>query len=254
MRNDHFSRRAADYAAFRPTYPPELFAWLARLTPARRAAWDCATGSGQAAIGLADHFAHVEATDASASQIAHGRPHPRVSYRQAPAEASGLADDSVQLVAVAQALHWLDVDAFYAEAERVLVPGGVLATWSYGSASLDDPALSALFATFEHETMGPWWPPERRHILEAYRTIPFPFREVAPPAVTLRRDWTLDELVGYVSSWSAVDRYLRESGDDPVSELRARLATRWGDPARRRAVRWPLALRVGLTGERGPRG
>lgn len=246
MRHDHFSRRAADYAAYRPTYPPELFAWLAGLAPARHAAWDCATGNGQAAVGLADHFAHVEATDASPSQIALARPHPRVTYRVAPADASGLADRSIALVTVAQALHWLELDPFFAEAARVLAPAGVLAAWSYGSARLDDAALAADFAAFEHETMGPWWPPQRRLILESYRTIPFPFREIEPLAFTLRREFTLDELVGYAGSWSAVDRFVKETGGDPLPALRARLAARWGDPARRREVRWPLAMRVGV--------
>ena len=246
MRHDHFSARAAGYAAYRPSYPPALFSYLARLAPARRAAWDCATGNGQAALGLADHFARILATDASAAQLAHALPHERVTYREARAESSGLPAESVDLVTVAQALHWLDLDPFFAEAKRVLVPGGVIAAWSYGSASPDAASLGEVFSTFEHETVGPWWPAERRLVIEGYRTIPFPFREHTPPPFTLRCDWTLDELVGYAGTWSGTARYVAGTRHDPLPELRRRLAVSWGDPARRRTIRWPLALRVGV--------
>ena len=245
MFKDHFSDLAARYAACRPDYPPELFAYLARVSPSHRVAWDCATGSGQAALGIAEHFARVVATDASAAQLTHARPHPRVEYRVAPAEASGLEAASVDLITVAQALHWFDLDAFYAEAVRVLVPGGVLAVWTYGAVLLDDPALDAAVQRFAVETVGPYWPPERRLVDEGYRTIAFPFRELAPPALTLEQRWTLAELAGYLRTWSATARYVAAHGRDPVAALEQELRTGWHDPQLPRAVRWPLALRVG---------
>ena len=70
---DHFSAHAQNYARFRPTYPTELFAWLASQSPGHRLAWDCGTGNGQAALGLADHFVHVHATDLSPQQLAQAR-------------------------------------------------------------------------------------------------------------------------------------------------------------------------------------
>jgi SAM-dependent methyltransferase len=242
---DHFSRQAAAYAAYRPDYPDALFAYVAGLAPRHELAWDCATGSGQAALGLAPYFTRVLATDASAAQIAHALPHPRVEYLVAPAEASRLPAGTVDLITVAQALHWFDVDAFYAEARRVLAPGGVLAVWTYGNCVLDDPAVERVVHRYSHETVGPYWPAERRLVDDGYRTIPFPFREVAPPPFVLERVWTLAELTGYLRSWSATARYAAAHGRDPVTEIEPELGAAWGDPDTRRLVRWPLTVRAG---------
>ena len=207
-------------------------------------AWDCATGSGQAAIGLADHFEQVEATDASAAQLAAALAHPRVRYRQAPADASGLPPRSVDLVTVAQALHWLDRPAFYAEAGRVLVPGGVVAAWCYGLVELGA-GLDQLIHAFYERTVGPYWPPERALVDSAYRTIDFPFAELALPAITMEAEVTLEELGGYLGTWSAVLGYRSARGNDPVAPLLDRLRGAWGGAQRRRPARWPLALRAG---------
>ena len=242
---DLFSSQASAYAAYRPRYPAALFAWLAGVVTSRRVAWDCATGSGQAATGLAAHFARVIATDASAAQLAHAAPAPNVDYRVAAAEHGGLASASVDLVNVAQALHWFDLERFYVEATRVLVPGGVLAVSSYGSATLDDPALSAIFSHFEHETLGAWWPDGRRHVGEGLREAAFPFVELVPPPLTLECRWTLDALLGYARSWSATARFVAHHDRDPVVDLGAALSPVWGDPLRSRRVRWPFVVRAG---------
>ena len=241
---DHFSRTAASYAAYRPAYPPALFAELARLAPAHDVAWDCATGSGQAAIGLAQHFERVIATDASAAQIAAAVPHERVEYRVARAEASGLADRSVPLVTVAQALHWLDLAAFWHEVRRVLRSGGVVAAWCYGTLEMG-PDIDPLLDEFYSATVGPYWPPERRHIESRYREIPFPFDEIAMPPMWMEHALTLPALAGYLGTWSAVQRYRDSNGRDPIAPLVARLAERWGAPDRARLARWELGLRVG---------
>lgn len=242
---DHFTSVAADYASFRPTYPAALFAWLADIVPGRALAWDCAAGSGQASRGLAAHFERVIATDASAAQIAAAASHPRVEYRVAPAEASGLPDGVVDLVTVAQALHWFDLDRFYAEARRVLKPGGVLAVWTYGVLSVAGEAVDARARAFYRETVGPYWPPERRHVESGYRTLPFPFAELETPAFRMEASWSLPELLGYFRSWSATARYLAERGHDPVEALAAELAPLWGSSPDHRTITWPLALRVG---------
>lgn len=245
---DHFAHAAPAYAAFRPGYPPALFAALAERAPARRLAWDCATGSGQAALGLAEYFEAVVATDASAAQLTAALPHPRVRYREAPADASGLAAESVDLVTEAQALHWLDRAAFFREARRVLTPRGVVAAWCYGLMEIE-PAIDELVRAFYTHTVGPYWPPERALVEAGYRTIEFPFVEFSLPAMRIEAELTLAELGGYVGTWSAVLRHRGATGHDAVAGLVEALRPCWGTPERRRGVRWPLAIRAGYVGE-----
>jgi SAM-dependent methyltransferase len=242
---DHFSKLAAQYAQSRPGYPPELFAYIASVCAERKRCWDCACGSGQAATSLAEYFESVIATDASATQIGSADAHPRVEYRVAPAEASGLASHSVDLVTVAQALHWFRIDAFYAEALRVLKPGGVLAVWSYGIQHMDDPRIDAEVQHFYAEVVGPYWPPERRLVETGYREVSFPFAELKPPHFVMRESWPLERLLGYFRSWSATGRYVAEKGVDPVTPLMEKLATLWGDPRTARVIEWPVAIRAG---------
>jgi ubiquinone/menaquinone biosynthesis C-methylase UbiE len=241
---DHFSTIARAYAEARPTYPAALFAHLATLAPARRRAWDCAAGSGQATLQLAAHFAEVLATDASEAQLAQAPAHPGVTYRVAHAVSSGLPDASVDLVTVAQALHWLDLPSFYEEARRVLVPEGVLAVWCYGLQQLDHEPMDRLLQHFYGVIVGPYWAPERRLVESGYRTVAFPFDELPAPAFEMALDWTLPELLAYIRTWSATSRFTTERGYDPVEPLGEELARLWGEEARRR-VRWPLSLRIG---------
>lgn len=243
--SDHFAPVSGAYADFRPTYPPALFDWLAAVAPGRGLVWDCACGSGQASVDLADRFERVAATDASAAQLEGAARHPQIEYRQAPAEMSGLPDASVDLITVAQALHWFDLPAFYAEARRVLRPGGVLAVWSYGVQTVEGDAVDALVQHFYREVVGPYWPPERVLVEQGYRTLDFPFAEFAPPAFEMTAHWPLSRLLGYFRSWSATGRYIKARGEDPVVGLAEALASLWGDPEAGRQVAWPLALRVG---------
>jgi SAM-dependent methyltransferase len=244
---DYFSTQAATYATFRPTYPRALFEFVASNAPRRALAWDCGTGNGQAAVALADDFDRVIATDTSAKQLAQATVHPRIDYRLAPAESSGLPDRAADAVTVAQALHWFDVARFYAEARRVLVPGGLIAVWTYNDAVLDDAGLDRHLRRFDREVVGPYWPAERQLVRDGYRTLPFPFAPVATPALLLVREWTLAEVAGYVRSWSATVRYATEHGTDPVMAFEADVAREWGDPATRRVIRWPLVVLAGHT-------
>lgn len=240
---DHFSVAAHQYDHFRPRYPAGLIDFLADAAPARDLAWDCATGTGQAAVALAGRFERVIATDASAAQVHHATRHPKVRYAVAPAEDCGLADASADLVTVAQALHWLDLGRFYAEVRRVARPGAVIAAWTYSLADAD-PVVDPLVAAF-YAQMSPWWPPERSHVEDGYRNLEFPFRAIHTPDFEVLEAWPLARLLGYFSTWSAVNRCRRDTGEDPVEALGRRLAKVWGDPAEARPVRWPLHLRVG---------
>lgn len=241
---DYFSDNSADYARARPTYPAELFDWLAQQAPSRRCAWDCATGSGQAALELAGRFDRVIATDASAEQLRNAFPHPKVSYHQASAEHSELPAGSVSLVTVAQAVHWFDRAAFWAEARRVLEPGGVIAVWAYALCSIS-PEIDARVSEFYMGEIGPFWPPERKVIDQGYVPLDFPFRPLEPPPLHMGAEWPLPRFLDYLRTWSAVRRYVAAKGSDPVPPLGESLAVHWGDPSRPRAITWPLILRVG---------
>lgn len=242
--SDHFSDRSRDYARFRPDYPPALFAWLASIAPARRLAWDCATGSGQAALGLAGHFHQVVASDASAAQLAGAAPYPRVCYLRARAEAAGLAGGRFDLIAVAQALHWFDLGAFYREARRLLRPRGVLAVWSYQLLRCE-PAIDRLIDRFDRDIVGPYWPPERSLVDSGYRDLPFPFDQLPAPDLEMHADWDLAQMLGYLGTWSSAQRYRKALGQDPLQRLLSALARVWGDANAKRRVRWPTALLAG---------
>lgn len=242
---DHFSARAAIYSQFRPQYPQPLFDWLGSLVERHRLAWDCGTGNGQAATSLAAYFDNVVATDASEKQIAQAAQHPGVEYRVATAYESGLAVRSVDLVTVAQAIHWFDRDAFYQEAKRVMHARGALAIWGYGDPMMESDELGAIVHQYNRGTIEEFWRPERQILLDGLRTIDFPFREVEAPEMTLECHWTLAELTGYLRTWSATAAYADHIGTDPVEPVEAALAAHWGSPDERRRIQWPLHTRAG---------
>lgn len=241
---DHFSSHAAGYAAHRPTYPDALIDLLVGLAPAHDLALDCGCGSGQLSVPLAAHFARVVATDASASQIASAQAHPRITYRASPAERSGLADASADLITVAQAAHWLDLDAFYAEVRRVARPGALLALITYGVTRLEG-AADPIVQRFYREDLDAYWPPERAHVEDGYSSLPFPFEEIAAPELAIELDWRLSDLVGYFDTWSAVRQMEKAIGRGPIERVHKALAEVWGDPQARHRIRWPIALRLG---------
>jgi len=241
---DHFSGHAALYRRYRPSWPAAFFQWLAGLCDRHELAWDAGTGNGQAAVLVAEHFARVVASDASAAQIDEAEPHPKVTYTVAPAEASGLAPASVDLALSAQALHWFDHTRYYDEVRRVVRPGGVVAGLTYLHPTVSpsiDPLLREYIAHVWND-----WPPERRFVDAGYANVPFPFDEIAiPSGLTLTQDLDFEGFYGYLATWSAAQRSLKRTGLDPRLAWLEPLRAAWGDPARTMTVRWPLAGRVG---------
>ena len=174
-----------------------------------------------AAVALAAHFDHVLAVDGSLAQLERATPHPRVRYERAMAEQLPVADASVALVAAAQAAHWFDFARFHAECRRVLRPGGVIAVWTYEKFRAT-PALDAAIDRFYDEVVGEFWPPERRYVEERYRTLPFPWAEEQAPEFGLETDWSLEQVQGYLASWSAVQRYKDAHGGRSLARPRGR--------------------------------
>jgi SAM-dependent methyltransferase len=242
---DFFSGHSTDYARFRPRYPRELFEYLASISPSRALAWDCATGNGQAAVALAEVFDQVIATDASAEQLSSATPHPRIEYRNVTAEDSGLPDGSVDLLTIAQAMHWFEFEPFFAEVRRVLKPGGVIAAWTY-NVMFVSPEIDEIVRRFYKERIGTYWPPDRKLVEDDYRTIPFDFEELPPPDVRMRVNWSLMDLLGYIRTWSATQRFITDRGFNPVEELAEQLSAEWGRPEVEREVTWPLKMRIGV--------
>lgn len=238
---DLFSAGATNYARYRPSYPPALFAWLAEISPSRTLAVDVGTGNGQAARALAAHFDRVIALDPSAEQLASAEPHPRLGYQVARAEQTGLAAASADLVTAAQCFHWFDAPAFFTEAARILRPQGILALLSYALTEVTpavDQAVRALYQELDQ-----FWEPERRLVEQGYRHVTVPFPELDAPAFEMRLDWSLAQLLGYLGTWSPLRRYRTERGRDALADFTPALTTAWGDAATR-PVRWPLARRV----------
>jgi len=235
---DHFSSVASRYAAARPSYPPALFEWIAALAPARDRAWEAGCGSGQATQGLASVFAAVHATDPSAAQIAQAPALDNVRFATEPGERCSLADASVDAVCVAQALHWFDRDAFFAECARVLPPGGVLVAWGYQDIVVP-PSLHDAVAAFAADIRS-CWPPERSQVDAAYAGYAWPFAKVDAPGGTLQAQWPLARLLAYFSSYSATRRYREATGVDPVAMHAPAIARAWGDPAATQPMQWPL--------------
>jgi len=249
MNNDYFSSQANTYRRFRPSYPEGLFEFLSKELHSGCLIWDCATGNGQAAMQFDQRF-KVVATDQSSSQLSYRSFSSNILYAQAKAEHAPFGDRSVSLVTVAQALHWFDFDAFYREVRRVLKSGGMIAAWTYSFLSASPQLGSDIdecVRSFYYDVVGAYWPPERRWVDQLYETIPFPFDDIQAPDFYLDLSWNLNELIGYLSSWSSVAQYIKSTNTDPIPDLERQLAQLWGDPQVKKAMKWKLGLKIGKT-------
>ena len=241
---DHFSSQSEIYLKSRPTYPDELFQFLASLIPANNLVWDCATGNGQAAVSLAKYFKHVIATDASEQQIKNAVSHEKVKYSVSLADNSGIESATVDLVTIASALHWMDFDAFYKEVNRVLKPGGIFAGWAYYKSHIDD-AIDPIVKYLVKDILGEYWPPERAYITNYYNTIPFPFKAIETHLFKTSVRANMDFLIGYFHSWSSTQQYIKIKGKDPVDLIKKDLENAWGETAQTKQITWDLILKVG---------
>jgi SAM-dependent methyltransferase len=241
---DHFSKQAADYAKFRPRYPQKLFEYLGSIAPSRQVAWDCGTGNGQAAVGLASVFDRIVATDASEKQIANAQSHQSVDYRVASAENSGIESETLDVIMVAQALHWFDLGRFYGEVRRVLKNNGVLAASAYNLLHVEA-TIDGVVNRYYYEVVGAFWPPERK-LVEQFADLPFPFHNVDAPKFEMTAQWNLDHLIGYLRTWSSTQRFIAAKGSDPLEQITDELRAVWGDSQQTRNVIWPLVLRIGI--------
>lgn len=241
---DNFSKQADRYAKYRPQYPKELYDFLANQISPKKVAWDCGTGNGQVATQLAAFFQQVIATDASASQLAYATPLPNLEYRVATAERSGLAANSVNLITVAQAIHWFDVEKFYQEVRRVATEEAIIAVWGYGLLTISV-ALDELLHHLYSAILGTYWDTERRHLDLAYQTIPFPFATLEAPTFVMQISWNLADLLGYLNTWSSVQKFIAVNHSNPLAKIENDLQQIWGEVQTSRPVQWEVYLKVG---------
>ena len=241
---DYFSQQAVDYAKYRPQYPAALFEYLLSAVDKTELAWDCGCGNGQAAVSLKAYFAEVIATDPSESQISNAMKKEGVIYRVEPAEKTTIKSKSIDLVTVAQALHWFNREAFYEEVKRVLKPSGVIAVWCYGLMDIQ-PEIDKLIVEYHDNIVGQYWPSERQLIGEKYYTIPFPFKEFHPPKFQIEVNWSLKHLLAYLETWSATQKYITANNSNPLDKIKPDLIKVWGEATDYKMVRSPLYLRVG---------
>lgn len=239
---DLFSAQSGLYAAFRPTYPTDLYEFIFQHLREKKAAWDCATGNGQVAISLAGHFEKVFATDISQQQLNLAKPKHNIFYTLSPAEQTPFQDNQFDLTTVGQALHWFDRTLFFEEVKRVSKPDGLLAVWGYALMRIE-PAIDRIITDFYNNTIGPYWDEARKLVEEEYRTIEFPFEEIQSPGFTIQVGWTVDQLSGYLSSWSATQKYISTNGVNPVPELIDNIAKQW-KAKQPKTISFPVFLRL----------
>lgn len=239
---DHFSGHALSYAVHRPRYPAALYDWLATAAGGAELAWDVGTGNGQVAQGLATRFARVVATDPSEEQLSHAVPHARIRYQRTTYQPD-LPDASVDLVAVGQALHWFALEEFFGSVRRLLKPGGLFAAFAYAHSRVS-PEIDALMRQYHDVTVGPFWAPEHHWIHAGYRTLDLPIAEIDAPPFEIVERWSCAQYLGFLRTWSSVQRLMRAEGDAKVLAFEAELMEAWGRQSER-AVVWPLILRAG---------
>ncbi len=240
---DNFSSQSDLYAKYRPGYPSELFEFLASITAIKNAAWDCGTGNGQVAAQLAEYFNQVYATDISDSQIANALRKENIHYSKVSAEETSFAEKMFDLVTVGQAIHWFNFEKFYKEVNRTLKSGGTIAVFGYGLLKINED-IDLLITDFYQNVTGPYWDAERKYVDENYETIPFPFDEIKTQLFHSKYNWGVEDLIGFLNTWSAVKHYIKQNNENPVSLFSEKLKKAWGSTLKKE-ISFPIFMRTG---------
>lgn len=241
---DYFSAQSKEYSLYRPKYPAELFEYLSSIAPEHELAWDCATGNGQAAVGLVPFFKKIIATDASPKQLEYAISEPAITYKRALAEESGLPSESVDLLTVATAIHWIDTERFYPEVRRILKPRGVIAVWLYDHCRIEE-NIDLISIEYSENTVGQYWPIENRKAWDFEKSVDFPFEKISAPEFLLKVNWDLNEYLKYLHTWSSTQNYIAKTGKDPIEDLRKKLKDTWKNENEKKEVTWKLVMKVG---------
>jgi len=241
---DNFSKQAAVYVRYRPGYPQELFDYILGFVKEKDVAWDCGTGNGQSAKMLSDHFEKVFATDISQKQLDNAWQAPNIFYSIADEVQSGLDDESVSLITVAQAIHWFKFAKFYDEVNRVAKPGAVIAVWTYSRSKISG-EIEDIISDYHFNTLGEYWDAERKYVDDKYVNIPFPFPEIETPDFNIELSWSLEDLKGYLNTWSALQKFITARAFSPVDDIIKKIAPHWGEATERKII-FPIHLRLGI--------
>jgi ubiquinone/menaquinone biosynthesis C-methylase UbiE len=244
LAKDLFSNQASDYAKYRPTYPKELFEYIVAFVQNKTMAWDCATGNGQAAGLLSGYFEKVIATDISKAQLENAVQKNNISYQISPAEKTPFPDNSFDLITVATAYHWFEHKAFYKEATRVGKNNCVVAAWTYGSLNANDKKLNQIYQHFYQNIIKTYWEPERKHVDENYETVPFDFTSLPSNIFYSNYQWTKDQFIGYIETWSAVQKYKKINGESPLLQIAEELDQAWKHNELKEII-FSIYLRIG---------
>ncbi|KTC86447.1 class I SAM-dependent methyltransferase [Legionella brunensis] len=240
----HFNQDSDRYLLFRPSYPDALYLYLAELVE-DGCVWDCATGNGQAAFALANYFSTVVATDINSEPLKLAPSHPNIQYICCAAENTPLQDHSIDLITIAQALHWFNFELFYREVKRVAKPTAYIAAWCYTLGKFHSPIDEVIEELYYNILGNKYWPKERHFIDDAYTTIPFPFKKESTPSFLITKEINLKQLVGYLKTWSAVKEYQLFNQKDPIQLIISKLQNLWGHPNLKYSINWPLYLIAG---------
>ncbi|CAH0392227.1 unnamed protein product [Bemisia tabaci] len=255
-----FVKQAVQYARGRPTYPAELFRFIAEKTPERKLAWDVGTGNGQAARSLAEHYEQIVATDTSSKQLELAPKIPNVRYEQTSPNMSkdelyrkAAPESSVDLVTAAQAAHWFDLPTFYEQVRRVLKkPHGVIAAWCYTLPEVN-PEMDTVLRKYNEN---PYGDPRKQIAHDGYKDLEFPFQPLhgldgtGPFHFKNEKTMSLDDYFVFLKSrfayQKAKDRGVELLNQEMIEEFRRAWSA--DGNADSKSVRWPVYLRIGRVG------